>query len=31
LTVRRFPKKWHAKQIQFNPQHVLRQIFNGWL
>jgi membrane-associated phospholipid phosphatase len=29
LTVRRFPKKWHAKQIQFNPQHVLRQIFNG--
>ncbi|RYC51489.1 phosphatase PAP2 family protein [Flagellimonas olearia] len=29
LIVRRFPKKWHAKQIQFNPQHVFKQIFNG--
>jgi len=29
LVVRRFPQKWHAKQIQLNPQNALRQLFNG--
>ncbi|MEZ4811453.1 MAG: phosphatase PAP2 family protein [Allomuricauda sp.] len=36
LIVRRFPKKWHAKQIQIdlqriqqNTQNVFRQLFNG--